>query len=84
MTHLSSHQDKTFSAFDPIETDIDIAVLYTRVYGDPGSMSVRSMQQKLAPTFQAINNKMDEYKGKWRIEPGELKRTYRLARIKRG
>lgn len=79
MTTLSTHQEKTLKAFDPKETDIDIAVLYTRVYGDPGSMSVREMQQKLAPTFAAINEKLT---GK-RIEPGELKRTYRLAK-KRG
>ena len=76
MIDLSKHQQKTLDAFDPTETDIDIAVLYTRVYGDPGSMSVRKMQQKLAPTFKAINDKLKRR----RIEPGEIKRTYRLAK----
>lgn len=70
---LSSHQDKVFAAFHRFNTDIDIAVLYTRIYGDAGQMTARDMQQKLAPTFKAINCKISGV-----IEPGETKRTYRL------
>lgn len=70
---LSDHQVNVLAAFEMNDKDYDIAVLYTRVYGDPGDMTARQMQQKLAPTFSAINDKMK----KGRIEPGEKKRTYR-------
>lgn len=70
---LSAHQELTLQAFDKKNTDIDIAVLYTRVYGDPGHLSAREMQQKLAPTFSAINEKL----AKGKLEPGDTKRTYR-------
>ncbi|RTL04951.1 hypothetical protein EKK58_09090 [Candidatus Dependentiae bacterium] len=72
---LSEHQQKTLTSLRPDNTDIDIAVIYTRVYGDPGTLSARDMQMKLAPVFRAINNKLKKTN---RIEPGELKRTYRL------
>lgn len=74
---LSRHQESVLTAFDLADKDIDIAVLYTRVYGDPGHMTAREMQQKLAPTFSAINKKLDGS----RIEPGEIKRTYRRTTI---
>jgi len=73
MKELSQHQQKVLDAFDKNDTDIDIATLYTRVYGDPGHLSAREMQQKLGPTFKAINEKMDRP----RLVPGEIKRTYR-------
>lgn len=71
---LSAHQSNVLSAFDRKDKDYDIAVLYTRVYGDPGHMTAREMQQKLAPTFSEINRKLV----KGIIEPGETKRTYRI------
>lgn len=71
---LTAHQASVLNAFGENDKDYDIAVLYTRVYGDPGHMTAREMQQKLAPTFSAINEKLN----KGRIEPGDTKRTYRL------
>lgn len=82
MKKLSDHQRKTLDALHPINTDIDVAVVYTRVYGDPGSQSARTMQQKLAPTFSAINEKLVSRKVK--IEPGETKRTYRFSTKQEG
>ncbi len=73
MTTLSEHQSKVLKAFDAPNKDIDIAVLYMRVYGDPGDKTSRGMQQRLAPIFSAINTKL----GTATIEPGEVKRTYR-------
>lgn len=70
----TEHQDKVLNAFDKRDTDIDIVTIYTRVYGDPGHITAREMQQKLAPSFSVINGKLP----KGRIEPGEVKRTYRL------
>lgn len=79
MTKLSEHQQKAVDAFKPKGKDIDIVVLYTRVYGDPGQLTAREMQQKLAPTFSAINEKLTDSL----IEPGALKRTYRFSKIKK-
>lgn len=72
---LSPHQVKILSAFDQDDVDYDIVVLYTRVYGDPGGLNARDMQQKLAPIFSAINSKLM----RGRIELGIVKRTYRFA-----
>lgn len=77
MKELSQHQNRVLKAFDAKNKDIDIAVLYTRVYGDPGHMSAREMQQKMAPTFSAINDKLK----RGRIEPGDTKRTYRYNTV---
>lgn len=77
MKKLSDFQNRVLKAFDAKNKDIDIAVLYVRVYGDPGHMSARAMQQKLAPTFSAINDKLK----KGCIEPGEMKRTYRYNTV---
>lgn len=74
---LSDFQEKVLSAFGKINRDVKIEELYNSVYGTgstPYSRSVRSMQQKLGPTFAAINTKL---KGA-RIAPGETKRTYRI------
>lgn len=73
---FSEHQVRVFDAFHIKDTDINIAVLYYRVYGDPGRLTIRDMQQKLAPTFDAMNKKW--FNG-WKIVPGETKQTYRLA-----
>jgi len=79
---LSEHQQKTVKALSPTNTDIDIAVIYTRIYGDPGALSAREMQQKLAHIFKNINHKLEPER---RIEPGALKRTYRLnTQVDRG
>jgi len=60
------------------DTDIDIAVLYHRVYGDAGHASARDMQMKLAPIFATINEKLT----RGLIEPGNVKRTYRYSSSK--
>jgi hypothetical protein len=70
---LSNQQQKTIEAFNPTDTDLDIAVIYQRVFGDAGVMNSREMQQALAPVFARINGKIKEA----RIEPGVARRTYR-------
>lgn len=77
---LSEYEDKVLKAFDKRNTDIDIVVIYTRVYGDPGHLTSRECQQKLAPMFARINEKLA---GKGYVEPGEKKRTYRYTNKKR-
>lgn len=79
MTSVSVHQQKVLDAFHALDTDIDIVVLYTRVYGDPGQLSVREMQQRLAPTFRLINTRLPNC----RIELGDVKRTYRRTTKKK-
>lgn len=82
MIKFTPHQQKVYDAFDSKDTDIDIAVLYTRVYGDPGHLKAREMQQKLAPSFARINDLLWDIRKKtyYRIEPGIAKRTYRLSK----
>jgi len=72
---LTAVQLKALAAFTPDNQDIDIVVLYARIYGDPGVKTVREMQMKLAPLFRNVNARL---KGKT-IELGEMKRTYRLT-----
>jgi len=82
---LSVHQTRVVKAFKAKNTDIPIAVIYLAVYGNAAHNRLgntpRKMQQKLAPTFAAINVKIgpDE-----RIEPGEVKQTYRYSTKHRG
>ena len=76
---LTIIQEKALAAFAPANQDIDIVVLYGRIYGDPGTKSVRDMQMKLAPLFRNVNARL---KGKT-IELGEMKRTYRLTTNKK-
>lgn len=77
---LSPHQKKVLAAFDTPGRDIGIVILYVRVYGAiPTGMQTRQMQQKLAPTFHAINVKLKTGK----ILPGQLKRTYRYSSKKK-
>lgn len=73
---LTDHQQKVFDAFDVQDMDISIKLLYIRVYGKEDGLSSRGMQQKLAPTFAAINDKLE---GK-AIKPGLHKRTYRITK----
>ena len=72
---LTEHQLRVIEAFDRKNRDIDIVVLYTRIYGDPGRLTARECQQKLAPTFAEINSRSLTV----HIEPGDLKRTYRCS-----
>lgn len=66
-------------------TDIPISVLYGVAHRDGAfediekNMSTRTMQQTLGPLIARINAKLK----RGRIEPGELKRTYRLNTKKR-
>lgn len=78
MTKLSNHQETVLAAFDKKNADISISLLFMRVYGHDewqrkGNTN-RTMQQKLAPTFKEINNKIKH----GRIEVGFTKGTYRL------
>lgn len=79
MMKLTEHQQRVREAFDREETDIDVAVIYTRVYGDAGHLNVRQMQMKLAPSFAALNNKLKEAGSKLKVQVGVVKRTYRLT-----
>ena len=72
---LTEHQKDVVAAFKIKNKDIDIVVLYTRIYGDPGRLTARECQQKLAPTFAEINRRSEVL----HIEPGDLKRTYRCS-----
>lgn len=75
LSSLSPHQKKVFDAFIDTDCDVLIITLYRRVYGKVKPLSsVRSLQQRMAPTFSAINDKIRPA----RIEPGYLKKTYRL------
>ena len=75
---LSDHQKRVLAAFEEKDKDIPISRIYLLVYGheewQKKGTTVRVMQQKLAPTFKEINNKLLSAK----IGPGEVKRTYRL------
>lgn len=75
---LSAHQKKVLAAFENKDQDISISRIYMLVYGhdewQKKGTTVRIMQQKLAPTFSEINKKLI----KARIEPGDIKRTYKL------
>lgn len=78
MIELTEHQQKVLAAFDKKNEDISISLLFMRVYGHyewrKKGMTVRKMQQKLAPTFKVLNNKLENME----IVTGHLKNTYRL------
>lgn len=78
VTHeLSEFQQKVYSLFEP-NVDRPIHWLYDKTYNSNGASStvrVRDMQQRLGPVFARINDKLVGQ----RIEPGQLKRTYRLS-----
>lgn len=75
MRKLSAHQQKIVDALRPQNKDVSIVAIYAHVYGCQPGLDVRKMQQKLAPTFAAINKKL--HRGQ--IVPGELKQTYRYS-----
>lgn len=57
-----------------------IVDMYKHVIGDaPNSMSVRDMQQRLGPCIARANAKLEHEK----IEPANVKQTYRLVRLKK-
>lgn len=78
MHELTEHQQKVLAAFDKREEDIAISIIFMRVYGhgewQKVGQTVRAMQQKLAPTFRVLNNKLENME----IVPGYYKNTYRL------
>ncbi len=81
---LTDLQQKVFDLLDAKpNTDVPLQDLYDAAYGtdEPTlfGMSNRDMQQKMGPLFARINAKLK----RGRIEPGQLKQTYRLA-IKKG
>lgn len=72
---LSPLQDRLYAVFEAHkDEDISISDLYEVAYGTDATLSVRDKQQRLAPIFARINEKLTGQ----RIEPGQLKRTYRL------
>lgn len=80
VTKLSATQQRLYDAFkDKPDTDIAISAMYDATYrGEERTNSLvftdRYMQQRLGPIVQRLNKKLDGQ----RIEPGQLKRTYRL------
>lgn len=76
MTELSPLQDKIYIVLKSrANTDVSISELYIIAYGFGAQRGkFRDMQQKLGPIFARINEKLEGQ----RVEPGELKRTYRL------
>ena len=58
-----------------VDTDVNIAMLYNAAYPTKAQYENRYMQQRLAPIIARVNKKLPEGH---RIEPGKLKRTYRL------
>lgn len=68
---------------DNKDSDVKIEDMYRALYGAPPhsddkvlhAADARYMQQKLGPVIQRINAKLPLT---IRIEPGQLKRTYRL------
>lgn len=82
MNNMFTEQQQTiYDAFSIKDKDYDIVTLYTRVFGDPGELSVRAMQQRLAPRFRRFNSFLEKI-GNERIILGDLKRTYRLSTVK--
>ena len=84
---LSEHQTKVLAAFEEKDKDIPISRIYLLVYGHDdwqrNGNTVRKMQQRLAPTFKHINDKLYKEKGTYHvIELGNVKRTYRLSTIR--
>jgi hypothetical protein len=75
---LSQHQEKVLIAFRHKNSDVPISAIFLLVYGEKewkATRTVRKMQQKLAPTIAAINDKIAPQ----RIKPGGHKQTYRLS-----
>lgn len=77
MAKLSELQSRVFRLLSKKpNTDVPIQELFLAAYPlDASSTFVRDMQQKLAPLLARINGKLK----RGRIEPGQMKRTYRLT-----
>lgn len=80
MNDLTPLQELLFCLFkDKPNTDIQIYDMYVAVYGVRAAIAedsdIRHKQQKLSPLLQRLNARLPEGH---RIEPGQLKRTYRL------
>lgn len=76
---MTPFQQRVVDAFGGTDTEVDIVVLYHRIYGDPGEMDVRAIYQRLSPAFMRTNRALKKLGG-LRIEPGAiLKRTYKIA-----
>lgn len=77
---LSTMQQRVYDAFARRGYDIDIGIVTLFALAYPGQTLAgwkpRDMQQRLAPLFWRINEKLSA----GRIEPGKLKQTYRLTR----
>lgn len=86
--NFTVHQQRVLDAFSKKDTDVAIGKIYAHVYDLPlkhvcAGHTVREMQQKLAPTFKVINDKLYKANGTYLlIEPGNTKQTYRLSTIK--
>lgn len=77
ISELSPLQERLYAVFENHkDQDILIDDLFVVAYGDEAfeGFSTRDKQMKLAPIFSRINEKLH---GQC-IEPGQLKRTYRL------
>lgn len=85
MNDLTPLQQSLWAVFKD-KPDIDVAIvdMYIAAYVSDSMADfyrfgklcdVRHMQQKLSPLLQRLNAKLPEGQ---RIEPGQLKRTYRL------
>ncbi len=76
MIPFSPQQQKLWRVFsDNPNRDLGIAYLHSVVYDNTHSYSTRWMQQRLGPPIRMINRKLPD---NMRIEPGQLKQTYRL------
>lgn len=78
--NLSKFQKRAYDSvcLHGFDVDIPIVRLWVAVHGQnpPSHYSNRDMQQKLAPLFRRINEKLAAVK----IVPGELKQTYRIVK----
>lgn len=80
MAKLSELQQRVFDVLDARpNTDIPLDSLYEAAYGEIQpelfeAWTNRRVQQKMGPLFARINKKLK----RGRIEPGLVKRTYRL------
>lgn len=77
---LSPMQEKLYALFKGKEDkDILIKDMYYALYGTPTDalVTVRDMQQRLAPVLQRLNDKLVTQ----RIEPGLMKQTYRVVAV---
>lgn len=78
---LSELQEKVVKSFGSNGDEIDIVVLYNRIYGDPERMTVREMYQKLGPLFARTNNALRNDGQGLVITTGTIfKRSYKLTR----